>query len=83
MSVRDRLRRLLDRGERIDDPDEYVEFAVVRLERGPMLLDRLHGAGIDAVGDDAFSVATQVRSDYRVLVRRRDLEAATEVSADP
>jgi hypothetical protein len=43
---------------------------------GPLLIAKLHDAGIEAIGDETFNVATEVRSDDLVRVRRCDLEAA-------
>lgn len=81
MSLRSRLLRLLERGP-APDPDEFVDLAAVPLAVGPMMLHRLHDAGIDARGNEAFNPATSVRSDYRIRVRRRDLERALEVTND-
>jgi hypothetical protein len=62
------------------DPDEYVPFTVVRSWEGPLLVERLRQAGIDAISQEAFNVATSSLSDHRILVRRRDLEAAEAVA---
>lgn len=70
---------LLDRGGPELDPDEFVEFAVVHVSAGPMLVERLRRAGIEASGHETFSVATQVPSDDSIRVRRRDVPAATLV----
>ena len=80
MTLRDRLLRLLDRGRVDPDPDEYVDFTVVHVAEGPMLVARLQDAGVDAIGEDTFNPGTQVLSDYRVMVRRRHLAAAAEVA---
>lgn len=79
MGLRERIFRLLDRGSADLDPDEFVEFAVVRVGAGPLLVERLREAGIEAVGRDTFNVGTQVLSDYSVSVRRRDLAVAAQV----
>ncbi len=79
MSLRDRVFQWLNRGSTDLDPDEFVEFAVVLVGAGPLLVARLQAAGIDAMGDDTFNVGTQVLSDYSVRVRRRDLQAAAHV----
>lgn len=76
MSLRDTLMRWLDRGHVNVDPDEWVEAAVVPVSQGPLLIERLRTAGIDATGADTFNVVTQVPSDFRVFVQRRDLAAA-------
>jgi hypothetical protein len=70
---------LLDRGSDDLDLDEFVEFAVVHVGAGPLLVERLRVAGIEAMGNDTFNPGTQVLSDYSVRVRRRDLAAATHV----
>jgi hypothetical protein len=79
VSIRERVIRLLDRGSAEVDPDEFVEFAVVHVATGPLLVERLREAGIDAEGHDTFNVVTQALSDYSVRVRRRDLTAAAHV----
>jgi len=79
VSFRERIFRLLDRGHYDVDPEEYVDFAVVHVGVGPMLVARLQEAGVEAIGEDTFNPGTQVLSDYRVMVRRRDLETATTV----
>jgi hypothetical protein len=70
---------LLDRGSDDLDLDEFVEFAVVHVGAGPLLIERLRVAGIEAMGNDTFNPGTQVLSDYSVRVRRRDLAAAAHV----
>jgi hypothetical protein len=79
VSIRERIFRLLDRGGVEVDPDEFVEFAVVHVGAGPLLVERLRGAGIEAEGHDTFNPVTQVLSDYSIRVRRRDLTAAAQV----
>ncbi len=79
MGVRERILRLLDRGGHELDPDEFVEFAVVHVATGPLLVERLRAAGIEAVGNDTFNPGTQVLSDCSVRVRRRDLTSAAHV----
>jgi len=72
--------RLLSRGEPPDlDPDELVEVGVVHLHEGPMLISRLHDAGIEATGIEAYDIATSVRNRMRIMVRRRDFERAAPV----
>lgn len=80
MGVRERIFRLLDRGHVDVDPDEFVDLTTVHVGAGPLLVAQLQQAGIDAIGEDAFNPGTQVLSDYRVMVRRRDLASAAEVS---
>ncbi|MDJ0767713.1 MAG: hypothetical protein QNJ12_02930 [Ilumatobacter sp.] len=81
MSVRTWIERVLGGGAEDADPDEFVEFAVVRITEGPMLVARLQQAGIDAIGDEAFSYVTDSTSQYRVMVRRRDVDTAARVRA--
>ncbi len=77
MGLMDRVRGWLSRGEpRAVDPDELVEVALVRLPRGPMLVAALQDAGIEAQGIETFNVVSDVRSDMRILVHRRDVDAA-------
>lgn len=76
MGLRDTLMRWLDRGHVDHDPDEWVEVTVVPVSQGPLLIERLRAAGIDATGADTFNVVTQVPSDFRIFVQRRDLAAA-------
>jgi hypothetical protein len=80
MSIRQRILRLLDHGDRVSDPDEFVELAVVNLGAGPMLVERLRRAGIEARGHETVNPATTTLSDYSVSVRRRDLAAAADAS---
>lgn len=78
MGFRERILRLLDTGDAGLDPDEFVEFAVVNLGAGPLLVERLRQAGIEAEGRETVNPATTVLSDYSVSVRRRDLAVAAE-----
>ncbi len=64
----------------IRTPTKQVELVVVPLTSGPMLLAALEQRGIDAVGIESFDVVTETRSLMRIMVRRRDLAAASEVS---
>ena len=48
-----------------------------------MLVAQLLDAGVDAIGEDTFNVGTQVLSDYRVMVRRKDLAVALDISDQP
>lgn len=76
MGLRATLMRWLDRGHVDLDPDEWVEVTVVPVSQGPLLIERLRAAGINATGADTFNVVTQVPSDFRIFVQRRDLVAA-------
>jgi hypothetical protein len=77
VSLRDSLFRLLNRGAATVDENEAVEIAVVPLLRGPMLVTLLRDRGFDASGSETFNIVTDVRSDYRIFVPRRQAVAAT------
>jgi hypothetical protein len=78
VSLRDSLFRLLNRGATTADENEPVEIGVVPLLRGPMLVTLLRDRGFDASGSETFSVVTDIRSDYRIFVPRREATAATD-----
>lgn len=77
MSFRDVVYRLLDRGRDDADPDEPVEIALVPVSAGPMAVATLRNEGFDASGNETFNIATNVLSDYRIMVPRREAERAT------
>ena len=77
MGVRDALFKLLNRGGQPADPDEPVEVALVPIASGPMTVATLRGEGFDATGNETFNVATNLLSDYRILVPWREAEQAT------
>ena len=77
VSIRDVVFKLLNRGKDPADPDEPVEVALVPIGSGPMTVATLRGEGFDATGNETFNVATNVLSDYRILVPRREVERAT------
>jgi len=68
--------RLLNRGDATADPDEPVEIALVPISAGPMAVAALRSEGFDAAGNETFNIATNVLSDYRIVVPRRDAERA-------
>ena len=78
MTIRQAIQRLLERGSFPEDPDEPVEIGLVPLGTGPMTIASLREAGFDATGAETFNIATDVLSDYRILVPRRE---AVEASA--
>ncbi|MFP5489631.1 MAG: hypothetical protein ACLGHQ_15170, partial [Acidimicrobiia bacterium] len=78
VGLRERILRLLDTDGADLDPDEFVEFAVVKLGAGPLLVERLRQAGIEAHGHETVNPATTMLTDYSVSVRRRDLAAAAK-----
>jgi hypothetical protein len=77
VSIRDVVYKLLNRGKDSADPDEPVEVALVPIGSGPMTVATLRGEGFDASGSETFNIATNVLSDYRILVPRKEVERAT------
>lgn len=77
MAIREALGRLLSRGEVSQNPRELVEIAIVPLALGPISVETLRIAGFEASGAPTYNIATEVASDYRVLVPRRQAAAAT------
>jgi hypothetical protein len=82
VGFRDRLMGWLDRGPaEVPDPDDVIEVANERLSDGPMLVAALRDAGIRAEGFEATTgyLYGSARTRMRIMVRRRDVEAATEI----
>jgi hypothetical protein len=77
VSIRDAVYRLLSRGGQAPDPNEPIEVALVPISAGPMAVATLRSEGFDAAGNETFNVVTNVLSDYRIVVPRRDAERAT------
>ena len=77
MGIRQAIERLLNRGSFPENPDERVEIGLVPLPTGPMTVASLREEGFDASGAETFNVATDVLSDYRILVPRREAVEAT------
>jgi len=78
MSIRDSINRLLGGDDDApEDQDALIEIAVVPLGAGPMTVSMLCDAGFDASGAPTFNVVTDVASDFRILVPRRQAAAAT------
>jgi hypothetical protein len=74
---------LLSRGEmREPDPDEIVEVDNVPLSEGPLTIVALREAGVDATMLEAFHAPTASTTRARIMVRRRDADAARAVLAD-
>jgi hypothetical protein len=71
MTIRQTIERLLSRGSFPEDPDQQIEIGLVPLGTGPMTVASLREAGFDASGAETFNIATDVLSDYRILVPRR------------
>ena len=76
------LQRLVDAFGRGDEPevddDEFVNLEVVPLHFGPLTVETLAGAGIEALTVEEFNAPT-AQSRAQILVRRRDVEKATAV----
>ena len=77
MTVRETVKRLLDRGPEVATPDDLVELVRVPGYLGPMTLASLQEQGFHATGTDAMNLATGVLSDFRIVVKRRELERAS------
>jgi hypothetical protein len=74
---------LLSRGEmREPDPDEIVEVDNVPLSEGPLTIVALREAGIDATMVEAFHAPTASTTRARIMVRRRDADAALAALAE-
>lgn len=83
MGVRRWFVRLLSVGDvREVDLEARVEVADVPIASGPMLIAALERSGIIADGIESFDVVTETRSRMRIMVRRRDAEAASRVVAE-
>ena len=79
MGLRTWLVDLLSRGEvREPDPDEPVEVGMVLLPEGPLTIEALRDAGIEATLIEAFDAPTATTR-ARIMVRRRDADAASAV----
>ena len=80
MTLRQSIERLLSRGSFPENPDELVEIGLVPLGTGPMTVASLRDAGFDASGAETFNIATDVLSDYRITVpRRQAVDAAARL----
>jgi hypothetical protein len=74
---------LLSRGEmREPDPDEIVEVDNVPLSEGPLTIAALRDAGVDATMVEAFHAPTASTTRARIMVRRRDADAALAALAE-
>jgi hypothetical protein len=72
---------LLSRGDEPEhDPDELVDVGTVVFAEGPLTVEALRDAGIEATMLEAFDAPTAVTR-ARIMVRRRQAAAATEVLA--
>ncbi|MBI5088137.1 MAG: hypothetical protein HZB15_04545 [Actinobacteria bacterium] len=77
MTVREAVRRWLSRGGAVEDPEELVEIAITPLAAGPMAVESLCSKGFHASGAPTYNIITDVASDYRILVPRKESVAAT------
>ena len=78
MTVREEVYRWLGRGTAVEDPEEPVEIAIIPLAAGPMTVESLCERGFHASGAPTFNIITDVASDYRILVPRKEAVAATK-----
>ncbi len=77
MTIRQTIERLLSRGSVPEDPDALVEIALVPIGSGPMTVASLCESGFEATGAESFNIVTDVLSDYRILVPRRQAADAS------
>ena len=83
MGLRQRIVDLLSKGEAPEtDPDELVDVGTVTLAEGPLTVEALREAGIDATVVEAFDAPTAITR-ARIMVRRRQADVASEVLAAP
>lgn len=79
MSLRDRILRLIARGDVAEGrPDHLVEFATVEPYEAPILHEVLAQNGITSHGSEALNPGTWINK-VTLRVARRDLDAATGV----
>ncbi|MBN2624582.1 MAG: hypothetical protein JXA83_14485 [Acidimicrobiales bacterium] len=83
MGLRQWIIDLLSRGEVPEaDPDAFVDVGTVTMAEGPLTIETLREAGIDATMVEAFDAPTAITR-ARIMVRRRQAAAASEVLAAP
>ncbi|HEX5944864.1 MAG TPA: hypothetical protein VFY82_01240 [Acidimicrobiales bacterium] len=81
MGLRQRIVDLLSKGAAPEaDPDEIVDVGTVALAEGPLTIESLREAGIEATMIEAFDAPTAITR-ARIMVRRHDAAAASEVLA--
>jgi len=56
-----------------------VDLATVPLAAGPMLVTLLEDAGITVTAIESYNIVTSTRSHLRIMVRRDEFAAATEI----
>jgi len=79
VAIRDAFFRLLNRGEPSADPDEPVEIGIIPLAVGPMTVESLRNAGLNAVGAPTYNIISEVANRYRILVPRREAVDAQQL----
>ena len=77
MTIRDSINRLLGGGDEVPDTGRAGRARVASFGEGPMMVASLCEAGFLATGAPTFNVVTDVASDYRILVPRHQVVAAT------
>jgi len=83
MGLRTWLVDLLSRGEAPErDPNEVIDVGTVLLSNGPLTIVALQEAGIEATMIEVFDAPTATTR-ARIMVRRRDADAASAVLAEP
>ena len=78
MTIRSAFFRFISRGDVPQNSHELVEIAVLPLAVGPMCVATLCNDGFHATGAPTFNIATDIASDYRVLVPREEAASATQ-----
>ncbi len=77
MGFRQWFFKVLDKGSDEQNPDEFVEIALVRASAGPMIVESLRQEGFEATGQESFDNVTAATTYYRVMVPRRESEHAS------
>jgi hypothetical protein len=79
MGLRAKIVDLLSRGQAPEpDPDELVVVETVSVANGPMTVEKLRDAGIEAVAHEGFDAVT-ARHAVQIKVPRRHHQQATEL----
>lgn len=83
MGLRDAFVRILSKGSPVElNEDEPVELLLVPLAEGQLVAAELRNHGIDAHAVNSTHPLTRTVSDVRIMVRRRDVDAANAIIAD-
>jgi len=78
VSIVGRIIRAIRGNASDEDPDKFVELLTVPLVTSELLLHGLTDRGIPARGHPTFNIVTDVISDSRIMVRRKDIVAAMQ-----